>query len=287
MNISEHLKIARDILQSGGVSEPSREAASLLAFVLQKDKVFLIAYPEYELSAEEEKRFYDVVTRRAGREPFQYIVGKQEFYGLDFEVTNDVLIPRPETEMIVGAAIDILRENGRFCEVGIGSGCIAVSILHSVKTAVAVGLDISESALKVAKINAETHRVLNRLELKLSDVFESLQNEQFDLIISNPPYIPVNDIKSLQSEVGKFEPLSALTDGSDGLSIIKKLIIEAPLFLQPNGYLLMEIGINQSIEVEKMFTKNCWETVEILPDFQEIPRMVKAKKCETRGEKYK
>ncbi len=275
-NISETLKIAAEVLRQSGIAEPRREANSLLAFTLQKDRTFLIAYSEYELSGEEEKRFREFLQRRAKREPFQHITGKQEFYGLDFEVTKDVLIPRPETELIVENAVKILPENAKFCEVGIGSGCISVSILHEIKTASAIGLDVSEKALQIAGKNAETHNVFDRLELKISDVFNILQTEKFNLIVSNPPYISSKDIKSLQAEVRDFEPLSALTDGADGLSIIKKIVDDAPQFLKPRGFLLMEIGFGQAHEVKQMFSSNIWQSVEVLPDLQNIPRIVKA-----------
>jgi len=278
MKISEHLKAAAEILQTGGVIEPRREAASLLAFVLRKDKTFLIAHSEDELSAAEEKQFQKVLKRRAKREPFQYIVGRQEFCGLDFAVTKDVLIPRPETEMIVATAIGILKAGGKFCEVGIGSGCIAISILHKFKTASAIGLDISDKALRIAEKNAKTHQVLERLELKISDVFETVPNEKFDLIVSNPPYISSQEMKTLQPEVQKFEPHAALTDAGDGFSIIKKIVNDAPDFLNKAGFLLMEIGFGQVGEVKKMFDRKMWREVEILPDFQKIPRMVKARK---------
>jgi release factor glutamine methyltransferase len=180
--------------------------------------------------------------------------------------------------MIVEAAIKILqaKDDSKFCEVGVGSGCIAVSILHHAKTADAVGLDVSEEALKVAQLNAKTHRVLERLELKSSDIFENIQDEKFDLIVSNPPYIPDKDIKTLQAEVRDFEPIVALTDGNDGLSIIEAIIKSAPTFLKTNGFLLLEVGFNQSGEVEKMFDREIWQAVETLPDLQNIPRMLKA-----------
>lgn len=275
-NISEILKTAAEVLHLNGIAEPRREANSLLGFALQKDKTFLIAHSEYKLSPAEEKQFQNFLRRRAKREPFQYITGKQEFYGLDFEVTKDVLIPRPETELIVESAIEVLPENAKFCEVGIGSGCISVSILHKVKTASAIGLDISEKALHIAEKNAETHNVFDRLELKISDVFDILSDEKFDLIVSNPPYISSEDIKNLQTEVRDFEPLSALTDGKDGFSIIKKIIEDAPNFLKPHGFLLMEIGFNQSDKVKQMFSSKIWQSVEVLPDLQNIPRTVKA-----------
>ncbi|MCY7348524.1 MAG: peptide chain release factor N(5)-glutamine methyltransferase [Pyrinomonadaceae bacterium] len=278
MKISEILKSAATVLQAGGIAQASREAKSLLAFVLNVNQTFLIAHSEYELSVEEEKRFRELVRRRARREPFQYIVGRQEFYGLDFAVTKDVLIPRPETEMLVETAIELLqaKAKSKFCEVGIGSGCIAVSILHSVTAASAIGLDISAKALQIAERNAKTHRISERLELKISDVFDNLEDEIFDLIVSNPPYIPGADIKNLQSEVRDFEPLTALTDGGSGLLIVGKIIKDAPQFLKPNGCLLIEIGINQAVEVTEMFDKKLWLQVKILPDLQNIPRMVKA-----------
>ena len=277
-NISEILKDAAEILRRNDIAEPRREATSLLAFTLQKDKTFLIAHSEYELSAEEETRFREVLQRRAKREPFQYITGKQEFYGLDFEVTKDVLIPRPETELIVENALELLPENGRFCEVGIGSGCISVSILHELKSATAIGLDISEKALRIAEINALIHQVSNRLKLEISDVFSNLKVEQFDLVVSNPPYISSVEITNLQAEVKDYEPHNALTDGKGGFSIIEKIVDETPHFLKPRGFLLMEIGFDQSTEVRKMFDANVWQKVEILPDLQGIPRMVKAVK---------
>lgn len=278
-NIDEQLKTAAKLLQESGIGAPRREAVSLLAFALQKNKTFLIAHPEYELTREEKTRFLELLRRRASREPFQYITGKQEFYGLDFVVTRDVLIPRPETELVVENAIEILRdeENPSFCEVGAGSGCISISILHEVKTATATGLDVSEKALEIARLNAENNRVSNRLKLEISNVFFALETEIFDLIVSNPPYISSEDIENLQAEVRDFEPLTALTDGANGLSIIEKIIAASPQFLKSGGFLLMEIGYDQSGEVRKMFSTETWHSLEILPDLQGIPRMVKAR----------
>jgi release factor glutamine methyltransferase len=277
-NISKILKEATEILHESGIAEPRREAASLLAFSLGKDRTFLLTHDDYELSPAEEEKFESFLNRRARREPLQYIRGTQEFYGLDFVVTPDVLIPRPETEMIVEAALEILktRENSRFCEVGVGSGCISTAILHNAPKASAVGLDISEKALKIARLNAENHAVLERLELKISDVFDVLTDEKFDLIVSNPPYIPHADIDYLQAEVRDFEPLTALTDGADGVSIIERIIADAPRFLNSQGFLLMEIGFAQAEAVLSFFDTKFWRTVEILPDLQGIPRMVKA-----------
>ncbi len=311
MNISEILKKATEILRENGVAEARREANSLLAFALGKDRTFLIAHSEYELSDEEKLKFEKLLKRRAKREPFQYIVGKQEFFGLDFIVTKDVLIPRPETELIVENALQILREkkNPRFLEVGVGSGCISISILYENRTATAMALDISEKALQIAKKNAEKHQVSDRLELNISDVFSALKSEPpavagglssgfkisinvlndkiqppataggsdlFDLIVSNPPYIDEKDFADLQPEVRDFEPAFALTDGANGSSIIEKIIKDAPQFLKSEGFLLIEIGFNQSNEVREMCSPEIWQSIEFLADLQGIPRTLKA-----------
>lgn len=278
MNISTALSSGAEILQQAEIAESRREAASLLAFVLQKDAAFLIAHPEFEMSADEAGRFEQYLNRRANHEPFQYIAGWQEFYGLDFEVSPDVLIPRPETEILVEQAINILSqiESPHFFEIGVGSGCISVSILANVTYATAVGVDISENALAVARSNAEKHNVDQRLKLQQADLFTGLE-QRFDLIVSNPPYIPREDIENLQAEVRDFEPLNALTDEKDGLSIIEKIITDAPKFLSANGFLLLEIGFEQAETVREMFDAQIWQTVEILPDLQGIGRMVKAR----------
>ena len=282
-NIAAKLREASEILKSSGIGEPRREANSLLALALKQNKTFLIAHPEYELSNNEEERFQDFLSRRASREPFQYIAGKQEFYGLDFQVNRNVLIPRPETELIVESSIEILqaKNNSMFCEVGIGSGCITVSILHEVETARAIGLDVSPEALKITARNAAAHKVLDRLTLKISDVFKVLKEEKFDLIVSNPPYIPSEEIENLQPEVRDFEPIVALTDGRKGLSIIEKIIFESPKFLNQEGFLLLEIGFGQAVFVREMFAPEIWGNVDILPDLQGIPRMVKALKVKS------
>lgn len=279
VNISETLKKATEILERNGIAEPRREANSLLAFALGTDKTFLIAHSEYELSENESENFQKILTRRANREPLQYIRGTQEFFGLDFIVTPDVLIPRPETELLVESAIEILKkkENPRFCEIGTGSGCISISILHEVKNATAIGADISEKALEMTKLNAEKTSVADRLNLVKSDVFENIENDKFDLIVSNPPYISIGDFENLQKEVKNFEPQTALTDNKNGLSIIEKIISDAPEFLKSDCFLLMEIGFDQSIDVEKMFDLQIWRSVEFLRDLQGIQRTVKAR----------
>lgn len=274
--ISAHLKNGFETLSKAGLADPQREASSLLELALGRDKVFLIAHPEYEPTIDQEKRYNAILERRAAREPFQYIAGKQEFYGLDFVVTPDVLIPRPETEMLVERSIAVLIEHAspRFFEIGVGSGCISVSILKNVENATALGGDISDVALNVAAENAQMHGVGERMELLKADVFENVPREKFNLIVSNPPYIPLSDLSCLQAEVRDHEPHTALTDGGSGLSIIEKIVSGAPQFLMPGGLLLIEIGVGQAEAVNAMFQNGLWQEVSIEPDFQGIPRMV-------------
>lgn len=279
MNVADALNESAKVLEANGVAEPMREASLILQFALNKDKTFLIAHREYKLSADEEKRFVPLVERRAKREPFQYISGKQEFHGLDFEVTPDVLIPRPETEMLVERAIEILKniERPTFCEIGVGSGCISVSILVNVKNAAATALDISATALEVASRNAERHAVRDRITFIESDLFSRLNGGTFDLIVSNPPYVPAAHLDGLQAEVKNFEPINALTDGADGLSIVRRIVQESPNFLNAGGSLLLEIGMGQAQKVDEMFDRTIWKSIEIAPDFQGIPRLVSAR----------
>ncbi len=278
MNISAATDSAAEILREAGVPEFRREASSLLAFVLQKDSVSLVAHPEYELTSDEAASFGAVVQRRANHEPFQYIVGRQEFYGLEFEVTPDVLIPRPETEILVESAIEILSEleNPRFCEIGVGSGCISVSILHNSASASAVGVDISRAALEAAARNAVKHGAGDRLTLREADVFDGLSGT-FDLIVSNPPYVPDGQLESLQAEVRQFEPRVALSGGDDGLVVIKRIIAGAPEFLRAEGFMLIEIGFDQAEIVKELLNPAMWSSVEFLADLQGIPRIVKAR----------
>lgn len=278
-SIAELLLNAESVLKANDVAEPRREAMSLLMLATQKDRIFLYARPEHRLTSAEIAILDSLLERRARREPLQYISGVQEFYGLEFNVTPDVLIPRPETEMVVERAIELLRMSGSgsFCDVGTGSGCIAVSILHELPRVSAVGLDVSCSALKVARGNAEKHGVGARLKLLESDLFSAVAGEKFGLIVSNPPYVPVEDVSGLQAEVRDFEPRLALTDSFDGLSIIRRIVLEAPRNLSGQGHLLLEIGFDQSEKVAGMFDPGQWRRPELFPDLQGIPRLVSAR----------
>ena len=277
-SVADSLRAGTDVLQNAAVPDAIQQASSLLQFAIGRDRTFIIAHPEYVLTAAEDKVFWDTIARRAAREPYQHIVGHQEFYGLDFTVTPDVLIPRPETELIVERAIELLRGllSPRFLEIGVGSGCISVAILKQVPNASALAVDISEPALKIADRNARMHEVLDRLQLMQSDVFESVTENTFDLIVSNPPYVPLAQYDGLQPEVRDHDPRVALTDGSTGFTIIERITFGAPGFLRPTGRLLMEIGFGQHQQVDSFFDRKQWMSVNFIDDLQGIPRTVEA-----------
>lgn len=282
LSIAEAILDATQTLRRGGVPDPRREAGSLLAHVLNKDRTFIITRAGDSLSLENMKTFRAYVDRRAGGEPLQYITGQQDFFGLDFAVNCHVLIPRPETELLAEAVLELLdpEQSALICDVGTGSGCIAVTLLHNRPQTRAVALDISEEALQVARRNATHHRLGERINFIASDCFAALQQSvlHFDLIVSNPPYVAEKDLTGLQREVREHEPLMALTSGADGLSIIRRLLDEAPAFLLDRGYLAMEIGYDQREAVERLIDPNVWKLVDIRDDLQGIPRIVVLRK---------
>lgn len=268
-------------LQTGQIAQPRMEAVSLLMHIVHVDRAFVFAHPERELSSEEAARFREFVERRARREPLQYIIGAQEFFNLTFEVTPDVLIPRPETELIVEAALDLLKPHpdAVIADVGTGSGCISISLLHEMPGARAIGIDISARALAVARRNAERHGLIGRFTVIEADGLTSFfRRPIFSAIVSNPPYVPTGEIESLQPEVRDHEPLSALISGNDGLSHIGALLRDAPDLLLPNGYLVFEIGFGQSDAVKSLIDLTRWNLIEIRKDLQNIARTVVLRK---------
>ena len=276
VSIAEALRQASGALDQGGVADARREAGSLLSHVTGKDRTFLISHAEDLLSDNDLERFRDAVARRAAGEPAQYITGVQDFFGRTFRVTPDVLIPRPETELLVEAALEVMSEKAVVCDVGTGSGCIAVTLLCERSDARAVALDVSEAALEVARLNARELLVEPRIDLRVSDCFRALDQstDLFDLIVSNPPYVSENMLPGLQREVRDHEPEIALSPGPDGLSVIRRLLTEGPQFIRGNGYLIMEIGFDQGERVEALIDKNVWTLLRIVPDLQGIPRIV-------------
>jgi len=271
-------------LRTANIAEARREAASLLSHIIARDRTYLLTHADAALAASDVARLKAYVERRAAGEPLQYITGHQEFFNLDFEVTPDVLIPRPETELLAERALELLKETNApqpfVCDVGTGSGCIIISLLHEQQNVRAVALDISYAALCVAARNAARHHVRERLALLASDAFKALDERraQFDLIVSNPPYIEASEVPTLQREVREYEPRAALTPGTDGLRIIKQLLSEATRFLRADGHLLFEIGYNQHAAVENLIDRQVWTLRAIHKDLQGIPRTVELRK---------
>jgi len=281
VKIREALTEASAILRAAGIEDARADARLLLSHTLARGHAFLIAHSEDELDAPALALFRERVGRRATGEPVQYITGRQEFYGLDFEVNPAVLIPRPETELLVEIALELSRATDAppyVCDVGTGSGCIPVALLHERRDARACGLDISPGALGVAARNAERHGVAARLRLLVSDCFDALdpaaRGANFNLITSNPPYIAESDLARLQREVRVHEPRLALTPGGDGLSVIRRLVAEAPRFLRAGGHLLIEIGYDQHEAVARLIDEHAWTLLDIRRDLQGIPRVV-------------
>ena len=276
--IADILREATQVLQNAGVPEARREAGSLLGFVIEKDRTFLIAHANDELDDQQVDQFRDVIERRSAGEPLQYITGVQDFFGREFRVTPDVLIPRPETELLVEAALEVSRAATAICDVGTGSGCIALTLLCELKNARAVAIDKSPAALEIARFNAQKLLVADRAEFIVSDCFDSLDQHEFDLVVSNPPYVSAGVIGGLQREVRDHEPLIALSPGPDGLSVIRRLLQEAPAFLKKDGHLIMEIGFDQGEAIQRLIDANVWQLLEIRPDLQCIPRIVALRK---------
>jgi len=278
MNIADALRNANSTLDAAGLKEPQKDARLLLGFALERPKEFLFAHPEYELSDAEEEAFAEALDRRARHEPVQHITGTAEFYGLEFSVSPAVLIPRPETEILVEKAVKVLKDNNavRFCEIGVGSGCISVSMLTELPNASAIAVDRSPDALEVARRNAKRHNVLDRLDLRLSDVFDSVAEDGFDAVVSNPPYISLAEVATLDREVRDFEPEMALTDSADGLDVIRKIAADASHKLRPGGVLLVEIGYGQSDRILPLLSREKWTDVRFFADLQSIPRILRA-----------
>jgi len=270
------------ILKAAGVVEPRNEANLVLMHVLKRDRTFLLAHDDESLPPDQIGRYRSLIARRAAGYPLQYLTGRQGFFRLDFEVTPDVLIPRPETELIVEIGFEILKDEASpvFADLGTGSGAIAVSLLQELPRARAVALDVSAAALEVAKRNAERHEVSDRLRLVKSDLFSAIaSNESFDLIVSNPPYVPSGDLIGLQREV-RYEPSGALDGGPDGLTLIRRILTDAPDFLRAGGYLVFEIGFDQNEAVKALIDPAVWKLIEVRRDLQGIPRTVVLQKCE-------
>ncbi|WP_075255674.1 peptide chain release factor N(5)-glutamine methyltransferase [Herbaspirillum camelliae] len=243
----------------------------LLCHALRLTRVQLITQSERQLSAAEAETLAALLARRLRGEPIAYIVGQREFYGLDLRVSPDVLIPRPDTELLVELALERLPQGGSALDMGTGSGAIAVAIAHTRPDAQVTALDASPAALAIARENASTHQV--RVRLLESDWYGALEEAQpFDLIVSNPPYIVAGDIHLSQGDL-RFEPVDALTDHADGLSDLRTIIEGAPAHLKAGGWLLMEHGYDQAAAVRALLTGSGWREVQSWRDLAGIERV--------------
>src|SRR5580698_6432418 len=264
---------------SGITAQPRRDAELLLLHLIGRDRAFLLTHPDTPLTAEQAARYESWLVRRAAHEPIQYILGEQEFFGLAFTVTRDVLIPRPETEHLVEALLARVPHDHqplRIADIGTGSGAIAVALAHALPQARVTALDISAAALAVAKGNAETHHVADRMRFLQSDLLSAVAGERFDAIVSNPPYVADSDRASLEPQVRDYEPASALFAGPSGLDVYERLIPEAYEALKPGGWLLMEIGQGQRDALAQLLSG--WSQISFVDDLQGIPRVACAQR---------
>jgi release factor glutamine methyltransferase len=301
-------------LESAGVPSHALAAELLLMHALDRDRTSLYTHPEDEIPRATLEKFQALIAERANGTPTQYLTGKQEFWGLDFEVTAAVLIPRPETEHVIEVILDRLGPEGKNAslqigDIGTGSGCIAVALVHELPQAQIIATDISSAALEVAQRNAERHGVADRIQFIESNLFELLRNEgtlstqrrenrpdagspdknagwqpalrnqtpQFDVIVSNPPYIPLGAGPQLQREVRGHEPAIALFAGEDGLAIYAPLILEAAQFLKERGLLVLELGHNSLPGVMQILERSgAWTEIRVTKDLAGIPRVISA-----------
>ncbi len=256
-----------------GVENARLETEWMLCAALGLDRVGLYVNFDRPLSPEELAPFREMVARRAIREPLQYILGTQEFMGLEINVSPAVLIPRHDTETLVEEAVRVCPKAERILDIGVGSGCIAIALAKALPRAEVFGVDTSEEALEIARRNAESNSVT--VKFSRGSLFESVDYLTFDLIVSNPPYIPSEDIAGLQPEVRDFEPKAALDGGVDGLDFYRRIIPLAVRYLNAGGWLLFEVGINQSLQVLELFEKeDCFDNMFVKKDSGNVERVV-------------
>lgn len=262
-----------------------RDAEFLLQFVCERsdperNRAWLLSHLDSRLGLGIAEEFRRLVQSRLAGEPIQYIVGEAEFYGLPFFVTSDVLIPRPETEHLVEKALQIAArfKKPRILDVGTGSGAIAVALATHLAGPFVSASDISAAALDLARRNAERSGVGERIRFLAGDLLASTEDERFEIIVSNPPYVPETDRNSLAVEVREYEPVLALFAGADGLAVFRRLIPAVFSALVPGGYLVLEIGHDQQEAVRGLLDSSQFHAIEFIPDLQAIPRVVVAQR---------
>lgn len=282
--IEEALRLGSAHLREIGIGAGNIEAAILLSMVTGLDRLSLINYMARSLSPSEHNAFIGLMLRRSKREPLQHLTGRVEFMGLEFEVNPDVLIPRPDTEILVEYILDAEEERGaregvRIADVGTGSGAIAISLASYLRYAQVIATELSQPAAAVARANMERHGVGDRMEILIGDGLGMLAGHagELDYLVSNPPYIPEQDLPGLDPEVRDFEPHMALTPGADDLHWYKRLATEGALLLKPGGMLAVEVGMGQAEAVKELLAKDDrWQDIDSRNDLGGIERVVSA-----------
>jgi release factor glutamine methyltransferase len=283
MQLKQAVDSAYELFVANDVPSPRLNAELLLTFVLGRERVFLYAHPERELTDEEEAHYHDVIRERARGCPTQYITGHQEFWGLDLIVSPAVLIPRPETEHVVETVLDLMKEYHRghpqkmkVVDVGTGSGCIALALASELAHAEIHGCDISDEALEMARVNAARLALGGKVLFRKSDLLAVYGKEKFDFVISNPPYVGESEADKVQKQVREFEPRIAVFSGQEGMDIYKRLIPQAHESLRSGGWFVAEIGYTEEDKVKDLLTG--WTEIQTTADLQGIPRVVAARK---------
>ncbi len=274
VTVDQALEEAEETLAGGRVDAPRLTARVLLGDALARHHAWIVAHGDEQLTANRLSTFREMVRRRAGGTPLQYIRGKQEFYGLDFRVTPDALIPRPETEHLVEAALERISPGDCVLDIGTGSGAVAVTLAKLRSDARVFAADVSRPALSVAASNAA--RLGCPVPLCATDLCAAFRSRRFDMVVSNPPYIPLQQAASLQREL-RFEPSVALYGGEDGLQVIARLARESPRILKTGGWLLMEIGFGSRAAVERLLRAGGWTGRRFLTDLAGIDRVAVAR----------
>lgn len=278
-------------LHAAAVDQERRTAGVLLCGVLGIDRTHLLTKSTEEVAEASYQSYLALIDRRAAGEPLQYITGHQEFYSLDFVVTPDVLIPRPETEFLVERVIKLVEESTQekplIVDVGTGSGCIAVAVATQLPRARIIATDVSRAALDVAQANAERHRVAERIEFLDGDLLEPLTalklEGSVDVIASNPPYVNEGRPELIQREVRDWEPPEALFGGSDGLEFYRRLLADSLRYLRPGGYSVFEIGYSQLDQISNIIAASPWLLIDVTRDLQGIPRTLTVRSPEGIG----
>jgi release factor glutamine methyltransferase len=276
-SVVERLAAARARLEAAGLhpAEAALDAEVLARHALGWDRASLLARGRDPEPDGFDEALGRLIARRATREPVAQITGVREFWGLEFEVTPDVLIPRPETELIVEEALAFARQRPclRVIDVGTGSGCLAVTIAREIPDVRVTAVDTSEAALAVARRNASRHGVFDRVGFRQGDVLEGMAG-RVDLIVSNPPYVPDSDAGDMQAEVVGHEPHLALFGGPTGLDVIRRLLEQAPAHLAEHGWLVVEFGFGQAAAIRRLAEETGWRVVRVRDDLQGIPRTI-------------